>query len=249
MQLFKEVLSSYLDPETNNIAIDGYFKNDDSDNDGVIVAWVKPDGLVILGDNAKPEYLVCDLVQSHIRDAVVYQLKLAQESLSRKVETVIKKEISSPQEYVLRLNEALENLRAGFVQLNRLLEKEQCFNINTVEFVSQQYPFGGSSISELTAKVDAWVKNSLLRLKKAVVVPAEYVSVWDGNEERRTPCKFDLMTSRAFDIGQSDEVEDLDILEEEYIEISESGKVYYDFESEDGYKVVKGKKVDEDDDN
>lgn len=74
MRIFKEVLSDYVDPETHETAIDGYLKND-PDADGVIVAWVKPDGAWRIGEHSRPEYLLCELVQEHIQEVSHRNLK------------------------------------------------------------------------------------------------------------------------------------------------------------------------------
>lgn len=50
-----------------------------------------------------------------------------------------------------------------------------------------------------------------------MIVNATFVSVWDGGTKIETSCKFDTEKKLAFDIESIDDVEDLDILDEEYI--------------------------------
>ncbi len=54
-----------------------------------------------------------------------------------------------------------------------------------------------------------------------MVVNATYVSVWDGGTKIETSCQFDTEKKLAFDIESIDDVEDLDILDEEYITIGD----------------------------
>jgi hypothetical protein len=70
-QIFQEVISDYTDSFTGERAIDAYRGSEDDDEDGVVVAWVRPDGTFRLGDHSKPEYLFCPLVQETLRDAIV----------------------------------------------------------------------------------------------------------------------------------------------------------------------------------
>lgn len=68
---------------------------------------------------------------------------------------------------------------------------------------------------------------------------ATYVSVWDGGNEVRTSCEYDPQKNLVFNIESTDDVEDLDILDEEYIELS-TGDVIKTFKTEDDRNVVDG---------
>ena len=69
---------------------------------------------------------------------------------------------------------------------------------------------------------------------------ATFVSIWDGSNEIRTPCKFNPTTKEATDIEAIDDVDDLDILFEEYIELP-NGEIIKDF-NYDGMEVVNGQR-------
>lgn len=73
MRIFKEVLSDYTDLETHETAIDGYLTSDPN-GDGIIVAWVSSDGSFRLGEHSRPEYLLCELVQEHLRSVVLEKI-------------------------------------------------------------------------------------------------------------------------------------------------------------------------------
>ncbi len=73
---------------------------------------------------------------------------------------------------------------------------------------------------------------------------ATYVSVWDGGEEIRTLCDYDPETNTASNIEQCDDVEDLDILEEEYIELP-SGTIIRSFYNADTDEQIEGGQKDD----
>ena len=60
---------------------------------------------------------------------------------------------------------------------------------------------------------------------------ATYVTVWDGGIEIRTKCLFDRNASTVYDVETAD-VNGLEILEEEFVELSDGTKVR-DFLNED----------------
>ena len=63
--IFQVVLNDYTDPEKNERAIDCFFNK--KETDGCTVAWVNlKTGNYRLGDNSKPEYLLCNNVQQAI---------------------------------------------------------------------------------------------------------------------------------------------------------------------------------------
>lgn len=70
-QIFKDVSNDYMEDGTGRIAIDAYMSDD---GDGVIVAWVEKNGLVVPGEHSSPVHLTCSLVQEKIREAVIDQL-------------------------------------------------------------------------------------------------------------------------------------------------------------------------------
>jgi hypothetical protein len=53
---------------------------------------------------------------------------------------------------------------------------------------------------------------------------ATYVTVWDGGIEIRTQCLFDKESSTVYDV-ESVEVNGLDILEEQYVELSDGTEI------------------------
>jgi hypothetical protein len=53
---------------------------------------------------------------------------------------------------------------------------------------------------------------------------ATYVSVWDGGIEIRTNCKYNRVSGVVYDIETAD-VKGLDILEDEYVELSDGTKI------------------------
>lgn len=56
---------------------------------------------------------------------------------------------------------------------------------------------------------------------------ATYVSVWDGSTEVRTSCQYNPETKTVESVESTDDVEDLDILFEEFVEFN--GEVIKDF--------------------
>jgi hypothetical protein len=68
---------------------------------------------------------------------------------------------------------------------------------------------------------------------------ATYVSIWDGDTEVRTSCKFNPETKQATDIESTDDVQELDMLMEEYIELP-TGDIVKTFTTDCGRKVVDG---------
>ena len=69
---------------------------------------------------------------------------------------------------------------------------------------------------------------------------ATYVSVWDGGEEIRTSCQFNPQTKHATDIESADvDGMDLEILDEEYIELT-NGEIIKTFTTDEGRNVVDG---------
>lgn len=74
---------------------------------------------------------------------------------------------------------------------------------------------------------------------------ATYVSVWDGGTEISTPCFFDTEKNLAFDIESTDEnIEDLDILDREYIELQDGTQIDT-FTTDEDRNVVNGEFIDE----
>jgi hypothetical protein len=71
---------------------------------------------------------------------------------------------------------------------------------------------------------------------------ATYVSVWDGGEEIRTLCDYDTETQTASNIEQCDDVEDLDILEEEFIELPSGVIIKSFYNADEDVKIVEGQK-------
>lgn len=74
--------------------------------------------------------------------------------------------------------------------------------------------------------LDCFVGNAIAAFNKnqesdtnSSIVDATFVSIWDGSCRIETRCKVNLETREVFDIEAEDDVEDLDILEEEFIEI------------------------------
>jgi hypothetical protein len=53
---------------------------------------------------------------------------------------------------------------------------------------------------------------------------ATYVTVWDGGIEIRTQCLFDKESSTVYDV-ESVEVNGLDVLEEEFVELSDGTEI------------------------
>lgn len=53
---------------------------------------------------------------------------------------------------------------------------------------------------------------------------ATYVTVWDGGIEIRTQCLFNRESSTVYDV-ESVEVNGLEILEEEYVELSDGTEI------------------------
>ncbi len=69
-------------------------------------------------------------------------------------------------------------------------------------------------------------------------IDAIFVSVWDGGDEIRNSCKFNLETNDAFDI-ESVDFESLEMLDEQYVELP-NGEVIKTFTIEGNQKVVNG---------
>ncbi len=66
--------------------------------------------------------------------------------------------------------------------------------------------------------------------------PAIYVSVWDGGTKIETSCEFNPETKEVKNIESTDNVEDLDILDEEYISFEgEDIKDFYDLDNDIGH--------------
>lgn len=53
---------------------------------------------------------------------------------------------------------------------------------------------------------------------------ATYVSVWDGGIQIRTKCTYNRISGVVYDI-ETAEIEGLDILEDEYVELSDGTKI------------------------
>lgn len=72
--------------------------------------------------------------------------------------------------------------------------------------------------------------------------PATYVSVWDGGTEIETSCEFNPETKEVKNIESTDEdIEDLDILDEEYIIFNgEVVKDFYDLDNDIGHGSFEG---------
>ena len=79
--------------------------------------------------------------------------------------------------------------------------------------------------------------------EKTKPIRATFVSVWDGSTEIETSCKFNPETKEVTDIKSTDDVEDLDILFEEYV-VLPTGEIIKDF-NYDGCEVVDGQKQNE----
>ena len=87
-QIFVEVLTDHTDEETGNIALDAYpDANPDSEN-GRTVAWVSPDGEVILGTNPenKSSEVECRLVKEAIEEVKSIQAELKQKLVDDVIE-------------------------------------------------------------------------------------------------------------------------------------------------------------------
>jgi len=61
------------------------------------------------------------------------------------------------------------------------------------------------------------------------IINATYVSIWDGGTKIETSCKFDTDTNTVSDIESIDDVSDLDLLDEEYVELpsGETVRTFY----------------------
>lgn len=156
MRIFHEVLSSYIDEETHQTAIDGYLDSDPN-SEGVIVAWVKPDGTWRLGDNSKPEYLQCELVQEALQQAVLQNLKLATES-----QPVPPKPLNLVQ-YKSHVDAALAKLEKAHLELTILWKMDSQFDCDLNEILREKYPFT-QSFDDLTEDIRAWKEHSTSKL-------------------------------------------------------------------------------------
>jgi hypothetical protein len=57
-------------------------------------------------------------------------------------------------------------------------------------------------------------------------VNATYVSVWDGGNEIRTKCRFDLETKNATDVESADVSNmELEMLDEQFVELEDGTKI------------------------
>lgn len=69
-------------------------------------------------------------------------------------------------------------------------------------------------------------------------IKATYVSVWDGGTEIRTACIYDPISKVISEIETTDEeIEDLDVLDREYIELPDGTEIAVE-QNEDGEIVV-----------
>lgn len=73
-----------------------------------------------------------------------------------------------------------------------------------------------------------------------MTIKATYVSVWDGGTEIRTSCEYTPETRTASNIETINDVEDLDFLDEEFIELR-NGEIIKDFtDADNDRKIVNG---------
>ncbi len=75
------------------------------------------------------------------------------------------------------------------------------------------------------------------------LIDATFVSVWDGSTEVPTACTFNPNTNEVVVTESTDDVEDLDILFEEYVRLP-NGETINNFNI-DGIEVVNGQRQDE----
>lgn len=156
MRIFHEVLSSYTDEETSETAIDGYF-NSDPNSGGVIVAWVKPDGTWRLGENSKPEYLLCECVQENLHQVILANLKQTQESHPATPQPL------SPVQYKHYVATALSKLEKAHRELAILWEMDSQFDCDLNESLQEKYPFN-QSFDHLTEDIRVWREHSTTKL-------------------------------------------------------------------------------------
>lgn len=95
MQVFREVLIDYTDPETGNITLD-CFLDDDPNSEARVVGEVTTDGIVVRGTN--PDIteadFQCPLVISAIKDAQAEQ-EIRKQKLADAVLEELKKDFAS----------------------------------------------------------------------------------------------------------------------------------------------------------
>lgn len=78
-----------------------------------------------------------------------------------------------------------------------------------------------------------------------MIVNATYISVWDGDTEIATSCKFDTEKNFVFDIESTDSgINDLDFLDREYICL-DNGIEIDTFTTEESRNIVDGELVEE----
>lgn len=64
------------------------------------------------------------------------------------------------------------------------------------------------------------------------IINADYVSVWDAEDEVHTPCKWDTVKRIAFDIDTADEPDGANMLTSEYVELPNGIQIDVDSENE-----------------
>lgn len=230
MKIFDTVLSDYVD-ELGRVAIDGYITGAEQ---GTVVVWVDKTGLVIPGEYSKPEYLTCELIQVSIRNAVVGQLaKTRPDPLSKVID------FDTREGYILNVISSLDSMLAAIEKLDVLWEMDAHFALDINRYLSTLYPFH-KSFPEMSGLIKDWHQDATTKLSKICTVPAQYVSVWDDGQEVKTACLFDKLTMTALEVESTDEVEELDLLNEEFIELND-GTIIKTFMLEDGRTVVGGK--------
>lgn len=74
----------------------------------------------------------------------------------------------------------------------------------------------------------------------AEIVLAEYVSVWDDQDEVRTPCLWHVRKRIAFDIDISDEPDGANALTREYVQLDDGTEidVDHDLETNEGIPAI-----------